>query len=201
MPDAPDLTAEPPDAEALARAGWTDADLTWEQIQVAAAEAQAEGDPTTAAEFWTAGLDLAREAFAENDPRLAASLANVGGAHRQSGDAETAAALIDEALSVWGRGEPWIEALKPERRARSSLFHLRLESKHPGGYDRHSQARYRELAAEGRARTEALKGGCGRPKVDIDRWRRERPAGYTDTRKLLAAVLLLAAAGDGHRNA
>ncbi len=190
MSERPTGAAVPPDAEALARAGWSDEDLTWEQIQVAAAEAQAEGDSTTAAEFWDAGLGLARDAFPEDDPRLAASLSNVAAAKRLAGDMDAAAPLIGEALAVWGRCEPWIAALEPERRARSSLFHLRLESKHRGGYDHHSVARYRELAAEGRTRCDALRGGTGQSKVDLERWRRERPEGYTDGRKLLAAVVL-----------
>lgn len=189
----PDLPTEPPalpDSEALARAGWTEEDLTWEQIQVAAAEALAEGDTATATELWDAGLGLARDAFGDKDPRLAASLANSAAARRLAGQDEAAAALVEEALAIWDRAEPWIAALKPERRSRSSLFHLRLESKHPGGYEHHSQARYCELAAQGRARSEALGAGTARPKIDLDRWRRERPAGYTDGRKLLAAVLL-----------
>ncbi len=193
MSGAPTSADDPPDAAALAGAGWSDEELTWEHIQVAAAAALAGGLNDEAAEFWQTGLALGRETFAANDPRLATSLANhaVGlGAN----DAAAATALLDEALQVWDRVGPWLEALRPERRARSSLFHLRLESKYKGGYVHHSEARYRKLAEEGRARLQALAENPGRPQVDLERWRRDRPAGYSDARKLLAAVVLLAGA-------
>ncbi len=194
MSDAPTSAGNPPDAAALAAAGWSDEELTWEHVQVAAAEALAEGLNDEAAEFWQTGLALAREAFAEDDPRLAASLANhaVG---LWANHAAAATALLNEALQVWDRAGSWLKALKPERRARSSLFHLRLESKHKGGYVHHSEPRYRKLAEEGRARTKALAGNPGQPQIDLDRWRRERPAGYNDARKLLAAVVLLVNTG------
>ncbi len=191
MSGAPTWAADPPDAAALARAGWSDAELTWEHVQVAAAEALAAGAADEAASLWETALALARETFAENDPRLATSLANHAAGRRLAGDDEGAAAFFDQALAVWDRSGPWVEALKPERRARSSLFHLRMERKHPGGYDRHSRERYGKLQKEGRARTEALKAGTAEPRDILARWRRDRPAGYTDARKLLAAVVLI----------
>ncbi|MDX1421781.1 MAG: hypothetical protein R3322_01505, partial [Kiloniellales bacterium] len=73
-PTSADKRVALPDAEALARAGWSEAELTWEQVQEAAAEALAAGDWPQAGEYWAVGLDLAREALAPEDPRLAASL-------------------------------------------------------------------------------------------------------------------------------
>jgi hypothetical protein len=192
MSGGPASTGESPDAEALARAGWRDEDLTWEQIQEAAAEALAAGKWDEATWYWETGLALAREAFQDDDPRLATSLANRAVSVRREGRAEPAGKLFGQALSVWQRCGPWLEALAPERRARSSLFHLRLERKHPGGYDRHSLARYQALAEEGRAATRALMDGTKTAHGGLARWRRKRPAGYTDGRKLLAAVALLA---------
>ncbi len=192
MSGAPTWAADPPDAAALAAAGWSEAELTWEHVQVAAAEALAEGKPEEAADFWQTGLALARATFAADDPRLAASLANHATGLQLAGEGG-AAALLDEALTVWDRAGPWLEALKPERRARSSLFHLRMETKHKGGYERHSRARYGKLAEEGRARIEALAAGEGEMAINLERWRRERPTGYDDARRLLAAVVLIAA--------
>lgn len=183
-----------PDAEALARAGWSDADLTWEQAQEAAAEALETGDWDEAAALWAAGLDLARATFEACDPRLATSLANHAVALQRTGS--DGAPLFDEALAVWARSGPWVLALAPERRARSSIYHLRLETRYPGGYDRHARTRHAALAEEGRAALEALEAGGGPARGAIERWRRERPAGYVDVRKLLAAVLLLADPAD-----
>jgi hypothetical protein len=192
MSGGPTSAAEPPDAAALARAGWRDAELTWEHVQEAAAEALAGGDWETAASLWQAACGLARETFGPGDPRLAASLANLAAAARHGGDGKAAAALFDEAGEVWAASGPWVAALAPEKRSRSSLFHLRLERKHPRGYDHHSRARYEALAAEGREATERLASGSAEPRGALARWRKERPAGYSDGRKLLAAVLLIA---------
>ncbi len=94
---------------------------------------------------------------------------------------------------VWDSSGPWVDALAPERRARSSTFHLRLESKHPGGYAHHSRERYQALAAEGRAALLALRVGREGGDEWLARWHKERPEAYTDARKLMAAVLLIAA--------
>ena len=197
MSDAPTSGGEPPrpalpDAEALARAGWSEEELTWEQIQEAAAEALLAGDWQQAASLWTFGLELARIAFAASDPRLATSLANKAVALHREGRAQAARALFDEALGVWACSGPWVLALAPERRARSSTFHLRLERRHKRDYDQQARARYTALAEEGRSFTQALMAGRGWPRGALERWRGERPAGYVDVRKLLAAVLLLA---------
>jgi hypothetical protein len=191
MSGAPTSADDLPDAAALAAAGWSEAELTWEHVQVAAAETLVEGKTPEAASLWQSGLELARETFGEDDPRLAASLANRAAGLRLAGDNAAAATLLGEALEIWDRAGPWIEALKSERRARSSLYHLRMETKYKGGYARHSRERYRKLAEEGRARLMALAENPGEPKVDLERWRRERPAGYHDARKLLAAVVLV----------
>ncbi len=186
--------SEAPDAERLARAGWSDAELTWEHVQETAAEAFAMGDLGGADDLWRSGLEIARKQFADNDPRLATSLANRGLARRRAGEEAEATALFDKALAVWDRAGPWVEALAPERRARSATYHLRLEQRYPGGYERHSRARYAELAEQGRAAVRALKDGKaeGAPRHALARWRKERPAGLDDARKLLAAVLLTA---------
>ncbi len=180
--------------EALIRAGWREAEFAWETRQAEAAEHDAAGRHDEAAVLWAEGLRLARATFAGNDPRLAASLANQAQALRRAGRDEAARALFEEALLAWDASAPWLAALAPERRARSSTFHLRLESKHPGGYAHHSRERYQALAAEGRTALLALRDGREGDDDRLARWHRERPEDYSDARKLLAAVLLLAAA-------
>ena len=192
--DRPDAAL--PDAEALARSSWSEEELTWEQIQETAAEAFLAGDWRQASSLWAFALDLARVSFEASDPRLATSLANKAVAVRRDGKEAVAGDLFDEALAVWACSGPWVLALAPERRARSSTFHLRLETRHPGGYDQHARARYTALAEEGRAAAQALKDGGQSSRGALARWRKERPAGYVDARKLLAAVLLLADRAD-----
>ena len=181
------------DPAALERAGWTNAEVIWEQIQEAAAERERAGDPKEAEELWRGAFDVGREHFHSSDLRLATSVANLGVGARRAGDAEVAARRLDEALRRWDEGEEWLEALVPEARARSSTFHLRLESKHPGGYDRFPRERFRTLAREGRAVLAARRDGRPDASDRLARWRRERPAGFNDWRRLLGAVLLVAA--------
>lgn len=166
------------DPRSLLAAGWSEEDLRWEALQLSdSAEDRAEA------------LRLARSSFRKDDPRLATSLINCA-AGLQEEDAARAG-LLREAVGIWRACEAWLADMRPERRARSSTYHLRMENKYPGGYDRFSEERYRALAAEGLRAAEAH--AAGRPWPNhLERWEKERPAGFSDLRKLLAAVLLIA---------
>ena len=183
------------DPSALERAGWTNAEVIWEQIQEAAAERERAYDHSEASELWRGALDLAREHLTPGDLRVATSVANLGVAERRAGDAAAAKRMLEEALALWDAGERWVESLEPVARARSSTFHLRLQAKHRGAYDRFPRERYRILAGEGRAVLAARRSGQRDEFDRLERWRRERPEGFNDWRRLLGAVLLVAADG------
>ena len=194
----PETVATPVhDLRALERAGWTNADVIWEQIQETAAASERAGDPAEASELWRGALDLAREHFPAGDLRVAASVANVAIAARRAADAATADRMLDEALALWDAGDGWVESLNASTFARSSTFHLRLEAKHRGGYDRLPRERCRALAREGRAVLAARRDGRPDTSDRLERWRRERPDGFDDWRKLLGAVLLIASDSGG----
>ena len=184
------------DLHLLERAGWTNAEVIWEQVQEAAAECERGNDYPEASELWRGALDLAREHLPPGDLRVAASVANLAVAERRAGDASAAKRMIEEALALWDAGGRWIESLKPPALARSSTFHLRLQVKHPGGYDRFPRERFRTLAMEGRAVLAARRDGLPDATDRLGRWRRERPNGFNDRRKLLGAVLLIASDGE-----
>ena len=192
----PEIIATPVhDPGLLERAGWTNAEVIWEQIQEAAAEcARANGD-SEASELWRGALELAREHLPPGDLRVATSVANLAVAERRAGDAPAAQRMIEEALALWDAGDRWIESLKPITFARSSTFHLRLQARHPGGYDRLPRERFRALAMEGRSILAARRNGLPDARDRLERWRRERPDGFDDRRKLLGAVLLIAPDG------
>ena len=61
------------DPHLLERAGWTNAEVIWEQIQETAAESERAGDHAEASELWRGALELAREHFPPGDLRTAAS--------------------------------------------------------------------------------------------------------------------------------
>lgn len=180
------------DPQAPVRAGWSAAEITWELSQAEAARLAAAGDWDAAAKLWGEALFLARENFPSSDPRLATSIANHAASLRRQGEVDTAAKMFAEALAVWDASGPWVDALAPERQARSSLFHLRMELRNREHYQEHQRVRFRALATQGRDTLARLAAG-ERPAEDTHRrWELDRPDSFSDKRKLLAAVLLVA---------
>ncbi len=178
-------------AAELLNAGWSEADLEWERLTVGVAEALAAVDTEAARQCAGQALRVARAHFEAADPRLGTSLANFAlRLPEQAG-----APLMTEARSIWAACGPWIDRLRAPRVARSSLFHMRMEERSRDTYEDRWREKWRELAEEARARIAALAAGAGGTlpaSVLCDRWRRERPAMLNDTRKLMAAVILLA---------
>lgn len=175
-------------------AGWTPADLEWEAKAAGHCEMLARGKDAEARAQAGACLFLARQAFTEDDPRLATSLANY--ARLLAGEGDMAAdALWQEARRRWLRTGSWIAAMGAPRVARSSLFHMRMEQRHRATYEERWRIKWHDLAHSARARLEgdmpawpADREAAGHA---LEGWRRERPAMLNDTRKLMAAVLLL----------
>ena len=106
---------------------------------------------------WRSAAAIAR-AFAADDPRRAASRTHLALCHAAGGDAAKARRAFRRALRTWDAGEAWVTRMTLEQRARSSGFHLRLQAKHPGGYDAVARAGYARLLGAGRAA--ALAGGA-----------------------------------------
>lgn len=187
----PTSAAEPPVARSAGAAGWSEEDIRWEFLCEQAAELAAKGSVTEAAPLWAEALFLARQSFAPDDPRLATSIANHAFALRRAGDGKTAAALFREALTIWDASGERIAALRIARRARSSLFHLRMEAKHWTIYEATMRRRLEAFAREGREALAALAEDRAAASRGVARWDAEKTPGYSDARKLLAAVLLL----------
>lgn len=166
--------------EHLERHGWTNAELIWEQIQEEAATVWLGGDEDEAMELWQGALEITDEHFAPHDLRRVTSRLNAS-----AGSVDTEVAARD-----WEKGESWVSSLKPVVRARSSMFHLRLRTKHPGAYDDPDLEAYRVLARRGLDQLHGEHGADGfRQRVVL--WQAQKPRGFNDYRKLLAAVLLL----------
>jgi hypothetical protein len=172
------------DPQVLIAAGWTPEELYWEELS---ATGLALAGKAAAADYWREAARVAPETFADDDPRRATSLANLALA-----EPARAGELMQEALALWQASESWLAGLRPDRRARSSLFHLRLMSKHRGGYDHWGRKRYRQLHGEGLQRLTKRAAGTLVEHNAYALWRRERPAGFDDFRRLADAVWLLA---------
>ena len=132
---------------------------------------------------WRSAAAIAR-AFDADDPRRAASRTHLALCRAADGDTEAPRRAFRRALRAWEAAEAWVARMTIPQRARSSGFHLRLEAKHPGGYDAIARAEFARLLGAGRA---AALAGC----AHLAR----------DPMAALEGSLALRAAGLGHRDA
>lgn len=184
---------EPDMGLAAARAaGWRGCDLGWERLQEQAHAALRNGDSHRAARLWRRAWWLAMLRLSRRDPRYATSLANAGMAARLTGNEALARRRYAHALRLWGAVPDWVEGMTIARRARSSLFHLRMEAKHWDTYQANMRRRTLNFAREAAACLDAAANGASAPFRLHDRWRGEKPAVFDDMRKFLGAALLLA---------
>ena len=194
------ISVSDPDArdEAAARAaGWRRADLDWERLQEQAIAAWRAGDEAAAIRSWRKARWLAFWRMGRRDPRYGASLANAAMAARLMGREASAKRLYRAALSRWRRVPDMIAGLEPSRRARSSLFHLRMEARHRETYLANQRKRMTAFVADAHAALEALEAGEAPACSLYERWRGEKPPVFDDMRKLLSAALLIAAPPPG----
>ncbi len=179
----------------LLNAGWSEADLEWETALRNGVAAYGAGDSTTALERFGRCVQLARAQFDAHDPRLGTAVANFGHC-RRAVDQETGTVdLLREACDIWASCDGWVDKLTAPRSARSSLFHMRMEQRHRDAYEERWRIKWGELVHEARGRMDALIDGPVCPAADaqacVERWDRECPAMLNDSRKLMAAVILL----------
>ena len=160
MSDAPTLAVDTLDLAAAQAAGWSMADVEWEVKCERAALLAEEGRPDEAAALWREVLELARANFSEDDPRLGTSLANAALALRDRGDKAAAATLFSQAARIWDASPQWIAEVALEARARSSLFHLRMEARHRDKYDATMRERLTRFAEETRDRLGEFLTSC-----------------------------------------
>ncbi len=173
-------------------AGWRAADLRWERLQEEAMDAWRADDAATAIQLWRRARWLAFWRIRRSDPRYATSLANAAMACRLVGREAAARRGYAAALALWTRVPGWIAGVEPGRRARSSLFHLRLELRHRDTYVANQRRRMTAFAAEAQAALKALRDDQTSGSQLFERWRAEKLPVFDDTRKFLSAALLIA---------
>ncbi|NIQ39698.1 MAG: tetratricopeptide repeat protein [Proteobacteria bacterium] len=105
-----------------------------------------------AATQWEKAYRIAQD-FGDSDPRVASSLNNLAIAHRIKGNFEEAERLYRCAIEGWKASSHWIDSMCLSPRARSSLFHFRLEQKHRKQYDQIARSKYQKLLHAGQAGT------------------------------------------------
>jgi tetratricopeptide (TPR) repeat protein len=127
-------------------------EFLWVHITEAAILEFDGGRFSVAAEKWQTAYQIA-QGFDGCDPRLAASLNNLAIAFRIEKDFEQAARCCRNALENWESAGDWVDGMRLTQRARSSLFHLRLERKHRKKYDGIARRKYQKLLSAGQAGT------------------------------------------------
>ena len=178
---------------ALARkAGWRRADIDWERLQEQGNALLLSGDLSGATRCFRRAGWIAFWRFEKDDPRRATTLANLALADRIDGHAGRARRRYTKARHLWGERDAWIDDMTVSRRARSSLFHLRMEARHWETYRDNTCARMRAFGTETAESLAALERSEAPPHRHFERWRGEKPSVFDDTRKFLAAALLVA---------
>jgi len=179
-------------------AGWRRSDLWWERLSESGCARHLRGDRAGAAKDWHQAAWIARLRFPARDPRRATSLANLALADRDAGREGRARRRYARARQIWRHAESYIDTMQIARRARSSLFHMRMEALHWDTYSVNMKTRFRAFAGETAEALAAL--GQGRPASCrlFGRWRGEKPAVFDDSRKFLSAALLVGGDGDDH---
>ena len=194
MSARPILASERQDDEmrAALAAGWRRSDLWWERLSESGNRAFLSGDINAAARAFGRAGWIARLRFAKDDPRRTATLANLAQIDRAQGREARAARRLHAAQEQWRGVEAFIETMTIARRARSSLFHLRMEALHWDTYTDNARIRFRAFAAETAEALAAMEQGAPVPHRLFERWRGEKPSVFDDTRKFFAAALLIA---------
>lgn len=132
-------------------------ELLWVRLGQTAAQEFETGRFDASTHNWEKACRLAQE-FGEGDPRLASSLNNMSICFRIGADLNGAEIRCRRALAGWEAALKWIETIRFTARARSSLFHLRLERKHGKHMDRIRLAECRRLVVAGMGATLANLG-------------------------------------------
>ncbi|MDE0113731.1 MAG: tetratricopeptide repeat-containing protein [Albidovulum sp.] len=173
--------------------GWSRWDLVWERLQENANRAIRNDDKLAACARIVAASVLAAVAFSKNDPRAATSVANFAFAANSFGAAKFANWRYRAARNMWNGAGNALNDMKIKPRARSSVFHMRMEIKHRDAYRANMARRMKKFIDETGECLDCLIEKRSVTHRLYSRWRGEKPPLFDDTRKILGACLLLAA--------
>lgn len=177
---------------AALNAGWNREDLYWERLQERSNERLRAQRRIAAAAGFAAAFAIARVRFGAGDLRRPASRANLAFALRALGAERSARKGYAAAKAEWAGASGAMESAEIKPRARSSLFHMRMEARHWDTYKLNRIARLRKFHEEAAECLSELERGRPAPHRLYSRWLGEKPAVHDDARKILGACLLLA---------
>lgn len=183
--------AEDSEMRVARAAGWSRADLVWERLTEAALGDWEAGRQAQALRGFRQAHLLAWFAFAGSDLRRAASHANLAIVASARGRLRRAERHQRAALTIWRGAPERIAAMEIRPRARSSLFHLRMEALHRDTYHDNLRLRITRIADETGETLRTLTASNGAGHRHAARWRGEKPGVHDGTRQILGACLLI----------
>ena len=151
-----------------------------------------DGHAIRAAWHFLVGDVMALLRFDSGDPRRAASTANMGFSLRALGLKRAARRFYSLASVGWTRVPDSVQHLEIRPRARSSLYHLRMEARHWDTYKQNRIKRLQAFVEESGQCLDCLAADEPPPHRLFSRWIGEKPPTFDDSRKLLGACLLIA---------
>lgn len=172
-------------------AGWTRSDLFWERIQEAANRGFSEARFLRPAMLVLAGCGLACLRFERKDPRRITSFANLAFLLNRIGARRLARSCYTSTCAAWTSVAPQASHVGVRARARSSLFHLRMEAKNWESYKANMRVRLGAFVNEAGECLASLRDGEDPPHRLYSRWKGAKPPVFDDSRKLLSACLLI----------
>ena len=187
------------EVRAALAAGWTRSDLYWERLQEEANALRLRDSLFRSAVCVLAASAIALVRFPASDLRRVTSAANVAHLLRDMGLGATSRRAYRRAYRRWIGLAEGIKEISIRPRARSSLYHLRMEALHWETYKRNTMTRMHRFMQETSECLSSLGSGQAAPHRLYERWKGEKLPIYDDTRKILAACLLVIAA-HGNRN-
>ena len=173
-----------PQARVALDAGWGRRDLLWESLMERGCAGFAAGDGHAARRAFRRARLLSLFLPAA-DLRRAASDAALGVVLRAPWRLAHASATFDQ------HAAQAIAAMRIAPRARSSLFHLRMEARHRDTYHANMRKRLTAIAGETARSLADMAAGQAPAHRLYARWLGERPSVHDETRKVLSACLLI----------
>lgn len=175
-----------------AAAGWGRADAAWERLQEAGVARLAAGESAEAARLFRRAGWVAALAFRRADPRRATTLANLALADRLAGRERRARRRYARARALWAGVETYIAGMEIARRSRSARLDRAMEAPHVETFRQNTRIRMTGVARATDVALGALEAGGPVTTRLAARWEAEKPPVFDDTRRLLAAALLVA---------
>ncbi len=183
-------------AENVFAEDWNRADAYWELFQERANESQNRNLPVATVLFGSLAGIIAIMCFSRRDLRRVTSAANMAHVLHMIGLRRLSRRRYQRLHKRWTGVTAGIVDISIKPRARSSLFHLRMEALHRKTYKANTMIRMRRFMDETSECLYCLGQGQDVPHRLFARWRGEKFPVHDDTRRILAACLLVIASGE-----